>query len=42
MFDERQDKLGEGQFGLVYRARDTRMQGKTYALKLVHRGKLLK
>jgi hypothetical protein len=33
LFDEHQDKLGEGQHGRVYRVRDTRMQGKTYVLK---------
>jgi hypothetical protein len=35
LIDEHQDKLGEGQYGRVYRVRDTRMQGKTYALKLL-------
>ncbi len=41
-FDEHQDNLGEGQYGRVYRVRDTRMLGKTYALKLVQRSKLPK
>jgi len=42
LFDEHQDKLGEGQYGKVYRARDISMQGKTYALKLLHRSKVNK
>ncbi len=32
----------EGQFGRVYSTCDTRMQGKTYALKLLQLSKLLK
>jgi hypothetical protein len=42
LFDEHQDKLEEGQYGRVYHVRDTCMKGKTYALKLVQRSKLLK
>ncbi len=41
-FDEHQDKLGEGQYGRVYRVRDVRMHGKTYALKLLQRSKFTK
>ncbi len=42
LFDEHQDKMTEGQFGRVYCASDTPMQGKMYALKLVQQSKLLK
>ncbi len=42
LFDEHQDELAEGQYGRVYRVRDTRMQGKTYALKLLQRSKFTK
>ncbi len=42
LFDQHQDRLGEGQFERVYRVLDNRMQGKTYALELLQRSKLLK
>ncbi len=42
LFDEHQDKLGEGQYGRVYRVRDTHMHGKTYVFKLLQRSKFTK